>query len=118
MLEKVFEIVKQQGPVLPVEVATKLKIDSFVAHAYLMQLAEANRIKAGKEKIGNGNPAEDVHGNIQQGQKVVRSDIEKKDLVTDKNGSGEPTGLDKYFPGQSHGFFLSVLSLVIRDCPG
>lgn len=53
MIEKVYEIVKREGPVLPVEVATKLKVDSFVAHAFLMQLVEANRIKVGKEKIGS-----------------------------------------------------------------
>jgi len=53
MLEKVYEIVRQSGPVLPVEIATKLKIDSFVAHAYLQQLAEAGKVKAGKERVGN-----------------------------------------------------------------
>jgi len=53
MLEKVFEIVKSEGPILPVEVGKKLGIDSFVAHAYLMQLVEAKKIKASEEKIGN-----------------------------------------------------------------
>lgn len=53
MLEKVFEIVRQNGPVLPVEVAKKLKIDSFVAHAFLMQLVEAGKVKASKEQVGN-----------------------------------------------------------------
>lgn len=53
MLDKVFEIVRQNGPVLPIEVGKKLGIDSFVAHAYLMQLVEAKKIKASKEKVGN-----------------------------------------------------------------
>lgn len=53
MLDKVFEIVRQNGPVLPVEVAKKTGIDSFVAHAYLKQLVEAGKAKASKERVGN-----------------------------------------------------------------
>lgn len=51
-LDKAYEIVKQ-GPVLPVEVASKLGVDSFLANAYLSQLIDANKIKASKERVGN-----------------------------------------------------------------
>ncbi|MBI2041178.1 MAG: hypothetical protein HYT16_03680 [DPANN group archaeon] len=51
-LDKAFDIVRAQGPVLPVEVASKLGVDSFLATAYLAQLVEAGKIKQTKERIG------------------------------------------------------------------
>jgi|SRR3989344_772565 len=51
-LDKAYEIVRQ-GPCLPVEVASKLGVDSFLANAYLSQLIDANKIKASKERVGN-----------------------------------------------------------------
>lgn len=48
--EKVFEIVRQQ-PVLPIEVASKLKLDSFIAKAFLDQLVEAGKINMTADKI-------------------------------------------------------------------
>ena len=51
-LDKAFEIVKQ-GPALPVEVASKLGVDSFLANAYLSQLVETKRIRATKERVGS-----------------------------------------------------------------
>ncbi|MEM2874158.1 MAG: hypothetical protein QW063_01775 [Candidatus Nanoarchaeia archaeon] len=50
-LDRVLAIVKQQ-PVLPIEVASKLNLDSFLAKAFLDQLVEAGAIKASSEKIG------------------------------------------------------------------
>ena len=50
-LDIVYDIVKQQ-PVLPIDVSSKLNIDSFLAKAFLDQLVEANRLKATSEKIG------------------------------------------------------------------
>lgn len=50
-LEKAFDIVKQQ-PLLPVEAASKLGVDSFLAKAFLDQLVDARRIKATSEKVG------------------------------------------------------------------
>jgi hypothetical protein len=50
-LDAVFELVKQQ-PVLPIEVASKLGMDSFLAKAYLDQLVETGQIKATSEKVG------------------------------------------------------------------
>jgi hypothetical protein len=51
-IDKVFEIVKT-GPVLPVEIASKLKVDSFIAKAFLEQLVETGKVKTTQEKIGD-----------------------------------------------------------------
>lgn len=51
-LDKAFDIVRTHGPVLPVEVASKLGVDSFLATAYLAQLVETGKIKQTKERIG------------------------------------------------------------------
>ncbi len=51
-LDKAFDVVRAQGPVLPVEVASKLGVDSFLATAYLAQLVETGKIKQTKERIG------------------------------------------------------------------
>jgi len=53
MLEKVYQVVQQNGPTLPVEVSKKLGIDSLVAAAYLSQLVEAGKIRISKERVGN-----------------------------------------------------------------
>ncbi len=50
-LDSVFDLVKQQ-PVLPIEIASKLGMDSFLAKAYLDQLVETGQIKATSEKVG------------------------------------------------------------------
>lgn len=49
-LEKAFDAVRQQ-PFLPVEVASKIGVDSFLAKAFLDQLVEAGRVKATTEKV-------------------------------------------------------------------
>ncbi len=50
-LDKAFDIVRQQ-PALPIEVASKLGIDSFIAKAFLDQLVEAHKLKMTSEKVG------------------------------------------------------------------
>ncbi len=51
-LDKAFDVVRS-GPVLPVEVASKLGVDSFLANAYLSQLVETGKIKQSKDRVGN-----------------------------------------------------------------
>ncbi len=51
-LDRIFEIVQKNGPTLPVEVASRLRIDSMLANAYLSQLAESGKVKTSKEKLG------------------------------------------------------------------
>ena len=49
-LEKAFDIVRQR-PALPIEVAPKLGVDSFLAKAFLDQLVETGKLKMTSEKI-------------------------------------------------------------------
>ncbi len=51
-LDKALDVVKN-GPALPVEVASKLGVDSFLANAYLSQLVETGKIKQSKDRVGN-----------------------------------------------------------------
>jgi hypothetical protein len=51
-IDKAFDVVRT-GPVLPVEVASKLGVDSFLANAYLSQLVEAGKIRQSTERVGN-----------------------------------------------------------------
>lgn len=86
-LDKAYEIVKQQGPVLPVEVASKLGVDSFLASAYLSQLVEAKKIRVTKERVGNAFlyflPGQEVVANarvaalLHIGKKTARMFAEK-----------------------------------------
>jgi DNA-binding MarR family transcriptional regulator len=50
-LDDIFNIAKQQ-PVLPIEIASKLNLDSFTAKAFLDQLVEMGKLKMTSEKIG------------------------------------------------------------------
>ena len=43
------------GPTLPVEVASKIGVDSFLANAYLIQLTETNKLKSSKELVGGSH---------------------------------------------------------------
>ncbi len=52
MKDQVFAIVRQEGALLPVKIASKLGIDSFLANAYLTELMEAGQIFRTKERIG------------------------------------------------------------------
>jgi len=55
VLDKVLEIVQKSQGVLPVEVASKLGVDSFLANAYLSQLAETGKIVRSNTRIGGTN---------------------------------------------------------------
>ena len=55
VLDKVLEIVQKSQGVLPVEVASKLGVDSFLASAYLSQLAETGKIVRSNTRIGGTN---------------------------------------------------------------
>jgi len=52
MLDRILELVQKIGPVLPVDVASKLGLDSFLASAFLSQLADSGKIQVSKERIG------------------------------------------------------------------
>ena len=52
-IDKVYELLRQNGPMLPVEVASKLGVDSFLASAYLSQLTDMGKIKPTKERVGS-----------------------------------------------------------------
>lgn len=52
ILDRILELVQKNGPALPVDVASKLGLDSFLASAYMQQLVEAGKLHVGKEKIG------------------------------------------------------------------
>ena len=49
-LDKVYDIVRKE-PVLPVEVASKLGVDSFLARAYLTQLVDSGKIRITQETV-------------------------------------------------------------------
>ncbi|MEM4248009.1 MAG: hypothetical protein QXH80_01975 [Candidatus Nanoarchaeia archaeon] len=56
ILDKVLEIVqKSQGGALPVDVASKLGVDSFLANAYLSQLVDSGKIVRSNQRIGGTN---------------------------------------------------------------
>lgn len=52
ILDRILELVQKTGPVLPVDIASKLGLDSFLASAYMQQLVEQGRLSVGKERIG------------------------------------------------------------------
>lgn len=55
MHNKIIAVLQQFGPLLPVEIASKTNMDSFMAKAYLVELAEEGKIKISKEKIAESN---------------------------------------------------------------
>jgi hypothetical protein len=55
MKQKILSALQQFGPLLPVEVASKTGLDSFMAKAYLAELAGENQIKISQEKIADSN---------------------------------------------------------------
>lgn len=52
MKDKVLAIVKKEGAVLPVQVASKLGIDSLLASAYLTELVENGLLKRTTQRLG------------------------------------------------------------------
>lgn len=55
MKQKIISILQQFGPLLPVEVASKIGIDSFMVKAYLSELVGEGKIKISQEKIAESN---------------------------------------------------------------
>ena len=55
MRDRIIELVNSNGPVLPVEVASKVGIDSLLANAYLSELVDSGTIKRSEEKVGGAN---------------------------------------------------------------
>ena len=51
MKERILELIKQNGPMLPVEISSKIGVDSFMAKAYLAELVEEGKISQSKEKL-------------------------------------------------------------------
>ena len=51
-LDRVYDLVRS-GPVLPIEVSTKLNVDSFLAKAFLTQLVDAGKVKATQDRVGD-----------------------------------------------------------------
>ena len=52
MKEKILEVVKSGGPVLPVEIVSKTGGDSLVANAYLSDLVDDGQLKKSEERVG------------------------------------------------------------------
>lgn len=52
ILDRILELVQKNGPTLPVDIASKLGMDSFLASAYMQQLVEQGKLFAGKERVG------------------------------------------------------------------
>jgi hypothetical protein len=56
VLDKVLEVVQKiPGGALPVDVASKLGVDSFLASAYLSQLVDSGKIVRSNQRIGGAN---------------------------------------------------------------
>ena len=51
MKQKILDLIKQLGPMLPVEISSKIGVDSFMAKAFLMELVEEGKISQSKEKL-------------------------------------------------------------------
>ena len=52
MKDKIFAFVQSKGPVLPVEVASAVDTNSFLAKAYLSDLIEEGKVRISNEKFG------------------------------------------------------------------
>jgi hypothetical protein len=55
MKDKIVQALQQFGPLLPVEIASKTGLDSFMAKAYAEELIAEHRIIPSKEKIANSH---------------------------------------------------------------
>lgn len=51
--EQITDVFRKSGPLLPVELAKRLGVDSFIAKAFLSQMVEANQVRITQERIGN-----------------------------------------------------------------
>ena len=75
MRDKVLSLLKQHGPMLPVEIGSKLGIDSFMAKAFLADLVESGEVKISKEKLAESNmyylPGQDSQVQVKMSQITV-----------------------------------------------
>jgi hypothetical protein len=55
MKEKIFALIQQFGPMLPVEIASKTNLDSFMANAYVSELIADGKVRASKDKIAQSH---------------------------------------------------------------
>lgn len=55
MKDRIYSLIQQFGPMLPVEVASRANMDSFMAKAYLAELIADGKIRASKEKIADSH---------------------------------------------------------------
>lgn len=53
MRDKILKLVQENGPVLPVEVASKVGANSLLVNAFLEELVESKEIFSSKEKVGS-----------------------------------------------------------------
>ena len=53
MKDKIIQFIKENGPILPVQVVSKIGGDSFIANAYLSELVESKSLLQSSEKIGS-----------------------------------------------------------------
>ncbi len=53
MKDKILSTLRANGPMLPIEIGSRLNIDSFLANAFLSELQSSGEIKTSPEKIGN-----------------------------------------------------------------
>jgi len=65
MKDKILDLIKQLGPMLPVEISSKIGVDSFMAKAFLMELVEEGKISQSKEKLAE-SPMYYLHGQERQ----------------------------------------------------
>lgn len=51
--EQIITILSQEGPLLPIELASKTKLDTFLVKGYLEELFKENKVKLVKQKAGS-----------------------------------------------------------------
>lgn len=75
--DKILEIIKLRGPVLPVEIAKQIGSNILMASAHLAELTASNRLKISTIKVG-GSPLYYIHGQEAMLQKFT-SNLNDKD---------------------------------------
>ncbi|MBD3263150.1 hypothetical protein GF374_02105, partial [Candidatus Woesearchaeota archaeon] len=98
MIDKVLNLVRQKGPVLPVEIATELGVDSFIANAYLSQLIDAGKIKISQEPVGNAflyfMPGQESAAKSRTNSLVTKSEKSTKTFQK-RDSSSVPAGVEE-----------------------
>jgi len=85
--DAILEVIKVSGPLLPIEVSSKLKLNSYVANAYLNELAGKGILKKSGESVGS-----DFLFYVEGQDKVVQERLTKlkEGAVTAKTFSSSP----------------------------